>query len=169
MTIVSHKPAPAGPRSRSRTGRQQAPTELLRAVQAPGRRARLTARVHARALDRALAAGADPAASAPLAARAALLTSPGFRASAAEGLERLLRGAQGPHRRWWALARHTTVLANSSELAALASLLHSDRPAYARGIAILNLLLTDGTGAAYQGGPSDLARELRAVRTGMDG
>jgi hypothetical protein len=98
-----------------------------------------------------------------------MLASPRYRRAVAEGLERLLRGAQGPHRRWWAVSRHATVLAHSSELAELASVLRSERPAYARGIAILNLLLTEGSSAAYHGGPSQLAHELAAARAAIDG
>lgn len=169
MTIVSHRlTAPATPNA-TRARAHAGAAEQTHALLAPTRRARIAARLRARTLDLELAAGADPTNSAALAARAALLASPRYRSAVAEGLERLLRGAQGPQRRWWALARHTTVRANSSELAQLASLLRSSRPAYARGIAILNLLLTDGAGAAYQGGPSQLARELREARSAIDG
>jgi hypothetical protein len=61
----------------------------------PAPSARLVARVRAAALDRALLAGADPARSSQLAARAHALTSPRSRAAAADGLERWLSSADG--------------------------------------------------------------------------
>ncbi len=158
---------------RARTS-QTAPHQLDRRASAadtlsPRLRARIAARIHATALDRALAGGVDPAASPALAARAARLTSRRERVALADGLERLLRSAQGRRRRWWALDHHATVLENSSELATLASLRRSERPAYARGIAILNLLLTDGTGPAYRGRAADLAQRLHAAHVALDG
>src|SRR5438270_2110968 len=92
-----------------------------------GHLARLVARVRVRALDGALIAGADPATSAALSARAARLTSARFRDCIAEGLERLVREAQRPRRRWWALEHRKAILANARELHALAGELHSRR------------------------------------------
>jgi hypothetical protein len=131
--------------------------------------ARLAARLRAGSLDRALAHGADPRATPQLAARARLLTSPGRRARAADALEHLVRAARGPQRRWWALTRHNSVLANSSELHALASLLRSERPVYARGVAVLNELLSDGTGPVYRDADGQLASRLRQVRDAIEG
>ena len=135
----------------------------------PGRAARMTARMRAGALDRALIAGADPASSTQLAARATSLTSPRFRALIADGLERLLLVAEGPTRRWWAAARRGAVLANARELAELAALLRGGALLYARGIAILGELLSDGTGPAYRGEVDDLAQELRRARIALGG
>src|SRR5271155_3049800 len=123
----------------------------------PGRLARMTARVHSQSLDRALIAGADPSGSPQLAARAAQLTSRRTRVLIAGGLERLLRAAQGPQKRWWAASRRGQLLANASRLHELATLLVSGSPLYARGIAMLNQLLTDGTGPAYLGDGESLA------------
>lgn len=131
--------------------------------------ARLAARLRGSSLDRALARGADPLATSQLAARAQLLTSPAGRAQAADAVEHLVRAAYGPHRRWWALARHNTVLAHSSELHALASLLRSERPVYARGVAALNELLSDGTGPVYRDARDELGRHLGRVRAAIEG
>jgi hypothetical protein len=135
----------------------------------PGPLARLTARVHSQSLDRALIAGADPSGSPRLAARTAQLTSPRTRALIAGGLERLLRGAQGPQRRWWAVSRRDQLLANASRLHELAGMLASDLPLYARGIALLNQLLTDGSGPAYHGPGEGLARRLDEALMALQG
>jgi hypothetical protein len=135
----------------------------------PSRAARLAARVRSGALDRALISGADPASSSQLAARAASLTSPRFRAMIADGLERLLLVAQGSTRRWWALARRKAVRANAHELNELAAVLRGGSVLYAPGIAILGELLSDGAGPAYRGEAADLAHELHRARMALGG
>src|SRR5947209_7677260 len=69
----------------------------------PGWTARLAARLRGSALDRALSAGADPAASPQLAARAARLTSASMRCQVARGLERIALGEHHAYRRWQVL------------------------------------------------------------------
>jgi hypothetical protein len=133
----------------------------------PAALSRLLARSLARRLDGALIAGADPASSALLAARAALLTSPRMRGSLADSLHGLVRAAQGPQRRWWALGSRAAVLTNASELDALAMLLASATPLYARGLALLSQLLTDGTGPAYRDDATALSRALSDARTAL--
>jgi hypothetical protein len=133
----------------------------------PGRLARLAARLRGPSLDAALIGGADPARSRLLAARAASLSSREGRVTIAEGIERLVRMAQGPQRRWWALSSRNTVLANSSELHALAALLRSERPLYARGVAILRQLLTDSSSVAYGDEAEGLARRLVSARAAL--
>jgi hypothetical protein len=133
----------------------------------PGAIARLAALVRAGALDRALSAGADPASSAPLAARAARLASPRNRRLLAEGLERLLRAAHGPQSRWWAVSERGHLIENAEQIRELAALLRADVPLYAHGIALLEQLLGDGTGPAYHGGGAILARRLREARVAM--
>jgi hypothetical protein len=133
----------------------------------PGRIARASARLRGGSLDRALSAGADPRRSPQLAARAALLTSRRTRETLAEGLERLVDTAQGPHRRWWALGQHERVLANAGELHALARVLHGAQPVRPRGVAMLNRLLVDGTGPAYQGDQATFARRLSEARDAL--
>jgi hypothetical protein len=133
----------------------------------PGPVARIAATARSGALDRALIAGADPASSRRLAARAARLTSPRHRRLLAEGLERLLQAAHGPQRRWWAVAERGHLLDNAEEIGSLAAVLRSDTPLYAPGIARLAQLLGDGDGPAYHGGAGMLARRLREARAAM--
>jgi hypothetical protein len=135
----------------------------------PGQLARLAARMRSGALDRALIAGADPASSAQLGARVASLTSPRFRGSVADGLERLLVVAERPTRRWWAAAHRGAVVANAHELRELAALLRGGRLLYARGVAILGELLSDGVGPAYLGDAGELAQELHRARIALAG
>jgi hypothetical protein len=128
---------------------------------------RVLARSLAWRLDRALIAGADPAGSRLLAARAALLTSARMRESLADSLDNLVCAAQGQPRRWSALGRRAAVQANVSELDALATLLVSGTPLYARGLALLNELLTDGVGPAYRGDATTLSRALSDARIAL--
>jgi hypothetical protein len=150
---------------RTTTGTLSSTTSTL----CPSRAARLIARLRHCSLDRALIAGADPASSPQLAARAARLASTRERTLLAEGVERLLRAAQGAQRRWSAVSRREPLLANSAELHELASLLRSSRPLYVRGIAIVQRLLSDGTGPAYFGSAERLQCELRDARAAMRG
>jgi hypothetical protein len=154
-----------------RTRRQRAvsaPTaSATQQLLAPGLSARLSARAQRGRLDRALRDGADPAASPRLAARAAALASRRSRTELASGLERLVARAQGPHRRWWALEAPDAVLANSSQLHGLASLLHSDTPLYAHGLAHLRELLADGRSPLYRGDPTALSRALSDVSAAL--
>jgi hypothetical protein len=151
-----------------------APVELRGAAAAgrllePNASARLLARVFAGRLDRALIDGADPASSPRLAARAAQLSSASTRRALADALDGLVRAAQRPQRRWWALSSPSSVLANSSQLHELASLLDGRGPVYARGVALVSELLHDGTGPVYQGRAGDLARALSDARTALCG
>jgi hypothetical protein len=133
----------------------------------PGRLARLVGRLQAGSLDRQLINGADPSNSPKLAARAAGLTTPHTRALIAGGLERLLEVAQSPSRRWSAVGRGEPLLANAEEICELAELLRGSAPLQARGVAIVNRFLTDGTGPAYHGGHEEIASQLREARLAM--
>jgi hypothetical protein len=123
--------------------------DRLKRAMRPPLGARVAARVFARRLDRALIEGADPVSSPRLAARVALLTSPSTRGELADGLDRLVATAQLPPPRRRVLPRHSSVLANSKLLRELAAMLRDTGPLYASGIAMLCLLLTDGTGPVY--------------------
>jgi hypothetical protein len=129
--------------------------------------ARLLARARAGSLDRALIAGADPTGSRQLAARVARLTAPRTRALIAEGLDRLVQAARGPQRRWWAVGQRHPLLANAEDLHELAALLRGGTPLHARGIAILSEALSDGTGPAYHGDATAVARWLHDARAAM--
>ncbi len=136
----------------------------------PGWITRLAARIRSHALDRALIAGADPAASPQLAARAGTLTSRGHRLLMASGIERLLERAQEPPDARQAVApKRATVAAQAEQLRALARLLRGYTPLYARGLAMVTELLTDGTGPAYHGEPEALTRRLSEARQALAG
>jgi hypothetical protein len=133
----------------------------------PGLRARLIARIRWNSLDRKLADGADPATCAPLAARAARLTSRMQRGRLADALDHLLDTTHGTQRRWWAVVRYIPVRENAATFERLAELLRSDRPLPAQGIAMLLQLLTDGCGACHHGSAEQLASALERVCNAM--
>jgi len=136
----------------------------------PGPLVRLGARLRSRSLDRALIDGANPAAAPQLAARAAMLTKRSTRARVADGLERLSRVERERRGRWQVLPYREAVHANASELFALAAVLRGPSPVYARGVAMLARLLTDGTGPAYTDhSGTELALELSAARAAIRG
>ncbi len=161
--LLQHSRVTPGPTFSSRYGR--ATERTLK----PGRLARLLARARAYRLNEALIAGADPAASRQLAARALQLTSPRSRESLASGLDTLLWSAQAPAPRWRVRPRRDSVCANAAALGELASLLGSTSPLYVRGLALLDRLLIDGTGPAYHGDAEELARGLEECRAAMTG
>jgi hypothetical protein len=135
----------------------------------PGPWVRLAARLRAAALDRALAAGADPSASRLLAARALALTAPAARRELAGALEVVLRGRHSRSRRRLAPPR-AAVDANAETLSELAALLRSGAPLYARGLARVAMLITDGTGPLYaRCDDAALAAALRAARAALPG
>jgi hypothetical protein len=114
-------------------------------------------------LDRELAAGTSPEASAVLAARAARLTSTEFRRDLAASLRRMLVAAGQPAR---AVAeqrpglggtrplrvpvRTSRISRTAPALAELASRLLEPGPVPVRGVAMVTLLLADGTGPLYR-------------------
>lgn len=114
----------------------------------PGPLARLAARVRGHELDGALIDGADPAASAALAARAAQLTGSASRAAVADTFERWVQESDRG-RRWAVIPSRRAIDANRAELWDLVAALRAPMPVYARGVAMLRRLLRDGTGPAY--------------------
>jgi hypothetical protein len=132
---------------------------------------KLRARLQGRSLDRALATGADPAASAVLARRAAWLTSTKNRRALARALRRALeppigRGGPSP-----AVSPHQGELAATRlPLAGVAALLESDDPIYARGVAKLQVLLTEGGSPLYSPRRvGELRREVDSILAALDG
>jgi hypothetical protein len=119
------------------------------------------ARSQAARLDRELAEGASPEASASLAARATRLTSAEFRRDLAASLRRILAAAGEPAppvaaRAPLASARplrvplRTTRISQSAPLLAeLASRLVEPGPVPVRGVALVAQLLADGSGPLY--------------------
>lgn len=137
---------------------------------APGFLARLDARVRSHRLDRALAEGAQPVDSPALARRAALLTAARTRRRVADGIERLLDAAAQAPRRGRVSPSRAAVAAEADDLRETAALLRGSPPVYARGIAILTVLLGDGTGPAYvESGNGAFAHRLEEARAALMG
>jgi len=116
---------------------------------------RVLARGRAARLDRELAEGVGPEASASLAARAARLTSTEFRRDLAASLRRILVTAgepapSAPARPPRVPVRVTRVSRSAPLLAELASRLLEPGPVPARGVAMVVRLLADGTGPLYR-------------------
>ena len=129
-----------------------------------GARAHVSARLHSRQLDQALARGTPSEAAAPLALRARRLTTLSRRRVIANGLRRAVRdscrGARPSHVRVSLADRQ--VIAASGELTRLADALASPGPVAARGVAEALLLLTDGAGPLYHRNSTASLRALAA-------
>ncbi len=128
---------------------------------------RLLARCRAGRLDRELAEGTSPEASASLAARAMRLTSMEFRSDLVATLQRIALATGEPARvlpaRRGAASRspgaahppriplrHARISRSARLLAELASRLAEPGPVPVRGVAMATLLLSDGTGPLYR-------------------
>jgi hypothetical protein len=135
----------------------------------PGLTARAAARIRHRLLDEQLAAGASPADRPQRAARAAELTKRSSRERVAEEIEQLLRFPEEPHT--LRVGPHPVAThVNRDELQWLAELLRGDAPLHVRGLARLQIALTDGTGPLYTDRDGRaLARELDQVHTALIG
>ena len=132
--------------------------------------ARLRARLRRLSLDRALAAGADQSDSPVLAARACQLVQRGTRHRLAKGLERLALATNRPPSRFGVLPRRQALEANHVLMLDLADRLRKGGPLYARGIAMLELVLIDGTGPAYTDAYGEgLTRQLELAGAGLGG
>lgn len=144
--------------------------ECTQALFEPRLFTRVLARGRRLGLDRALAEGADPTSSPLLAARAAQLVGRANRARLAASLEHLAVVAEGPPTRFGVMPRRHAVQANRSTLLELAATLRKGGLLYARGIAILELVLIDGTGPAYSDARGEgLARQLELAGASLGG
>ena len=125
-----------------------------------GIRDRLMARLQAHALDRELARGVAPESGGALTLRARRLIGPPARETLARQLRRVVSDARGGHV-WLSrvAVRRPAVLDTAEELDVLADRLAAPGPVDVRGVAQVQLLLTDGTGPLYFRGA---AEELRA-------
>jgi type II secretory pathway component PulF len=104
-----------------------------------------------------------------LAARACALTETRNRQALADELE-LTRSAHLRRSAWRLAPTRASVEANAAALSELVALLRSGVPLYARGLAMLAELLTDGTGPLYaRGGESALAIALTDARAALTG
>jgi hypothetical protein len=113
---------------------------------------RLRARLHAPSLDRELASGIAPWRSPLHAARALALTGDRNRRGLARSLERLIEHAQrppGPYRGAVVLPCREQVIEAMAPMLTVAGQLRCAAPVDARGVARLNILLSDGSGPCY--------------------
>ena len=132
--------------------------------------ARIRARSRRLELDHALAGGVDPAGSPLLAARAAQLVSRSNRYRLAASLEHLALTTDAPRSLLGTAPSRDAVCANRAGLLELASTLRRGGLLYARGIAILELVLIDGAGPAYTDARGEgLARQLELARAALGG
>ena len=131
----------------------------------------LTARWRAGELDRQLAEGASPGASALLAIRCRRLTGRRYRARVAAGLARRVRDAEATTRGFSAAIRpdRREVVAARTVLATLDRRLRAPEPVSAQGIAMLESLLTDGASPLYlPTEPGELGSRLRAAAAALE-
>jgi hypothetical protein len=146
--------------------------ERLAGLDRPSLRLRARVRLRWRTLDMQLAEGANPLEDAAVALRARQLVSRPTREQFAAELEGLVRHAERlplPRSVAAPLPR-PQILEARTGLLALATCLRADRPLYARGMALLSRLLTDGNGPAYRArADRTLPDALRAVADALDG
>ncbi len=118
------------------------------------------ARVRAASLDRQLAAGTAPEASASLALRALALVRPQQRQSLARSLQQVLDDANQRARRFGPriVPPRRSILNASDILAILIDRLLSHEPASACGIAKVRALVHDGAGSLYYRATDDALR-----------
>jgi hypothetical protein len=136
----------------------------------PGLVTRAGARLRRMELDHALAGGADPARSPLLAARASQLAGRASRHRIAAGLERVALTVDGPRGRFTTAPLRDAVRANREHMIKLAAVLRHGGVLYARGIAVLELVLIDGTGPAYTDPRGEgLARQLQLAAQSLSG
>jgi hypothetical protein len=134
----------------------------------------LRARVFAsrRSLDDALADGASPLWTPELALRARQLVSRGSRQQLATSLERLVKEAQrsvSPRAVAVPLPRREISEAQTS-IFSIATRLRDERPVYARGMALLSRLLSDGSGPMYNShAGGSLGHAVGAIAAALDG
>jgi hypothetical protein len=130
--------------------------------------ARIVARLRPRSLDRDLIAGVDPSTCAWLAARARRLTSRAHRALLAATIRLILEPPGALPGRSKVRPATEAIRENETALRAIAEVLTDSRPVYARGMAMLEQLLSDGTGPVYtdRSGRA-LAEALSATRAGL--
>jgi hypothetical protein len=127
--------------------------------------ARLLVRARARALDRALVAGASPDSRATLCLRAQSLISPRHRADLAHRFRALVRAAGRPVHPFDPTPPVPSQVLLVWELTEeVLELLEGFEPIDARGVAQLELLLRDGGGPLYGAAyPAELRRSLEQI------
>ena len=130
-------------------------------------RDRISARLRARALDAALATGANPVSTTRLALRADTITRPAMRRHLAHSLERILTEAARPaglRPSPLTLCRRSVLSNAAAELEALVTHLRRPGPVSARGVAQVITLLGDRAGPLHLGTTEpDLRTAVRQI------
>ena len=149
------------------TGERIAGSPMQRVARLFGSNRAVSMVAHARRgkLDRALTETANPPASRLVAARAAQLSRASTRSLIADGLERMARSPDGPPSRFRIEPSRPAIFHSRSELLKIADTLRGDHALSVAGIAMLDIILTDGTGPAYTDRRGNaLALELKLAR-----
>lgn len=129
---------------------------------------RLQVFLHKTALDRELAAGADPDASEQLSFRGAQLTGERSRRRIADAFEALITPPPELASLSSAVRPEADLRESRAVLGALIRRLRSDEPVAPRGVAILRWLLTDGESPLYSEiDPARLSSILRLAASSM--
>jgi hypothetical protein len=129
-------------------------------------RTRITARLRAARLDRALAVGVPAPAGSALAVHAARLSSVPERHAVAGALRRVVRDAKddpSATQSGRVPMHRANIAAAEARIDEVIRRLNAPHPVGTRGMARLRQLLSDGTGPLYRYGSSDLAGRLGAA------
>lgn len=132
---------------------------------------RLSTHLRSRALDRALAAGVSPDASAALSLRAHTLIGAATRADLARTIRRLIRDARHPLHPLTPHVRlcRRKIIRSARTLEELAERLVNGEPVDARGIAQIRLLLIGDSGALFDyPAANDLEPALREAMQALE-
>jgi hypothetical protein len=132
----------------------------------------LSVAIHRDALTRGLATGMYPAASPELLLRAAQLSSPHHRRQLAKTWRRTVKEARQPALSfaYTTLIQRRAVIEADDAIRALIARLNSNEPVAAQGMAILYLLMTDGSSSPLylRAEPGTLRRQLIMATEAMD-
>jgi hypothetical protein len=128
-----------------------------------GHLTRLRVRLRRGALDRRLAAGAEPTADADLSRRAEELTEGDARRRVAMVIRRVIAEAVGPPTTFSSKAplARAAIVACTPRLRAIAGRLESDHVVAARGVAKAAMLIHDGSGPLYSVSTPEVALRRR--------
>lgn len=131
--------------------------------------ARIVSRLRPGHYDRRLAFGAAVLADTPLAIHAERITSVREREGLSRAFRRCIRDAHSefPFKSTRLELNAPDVVAAEDMIDNITLRLHSQRPVAARGMALLRLLLADGSGPLYRYGRGDLQGRLRAAFTAL--
>jgi hypothetical protein len=157
-------------RARDRSKRLGCGDPGLRIATLARPRDRLRARLGAHGLDRTLAAGAPPEATAALALRARRLIAMRYRRELAASYRRIVRDAgEGTPSRAPVVPCRPRVTAAAEALLQLADALVEPGPVSPQGVAEAVLLLVDGSGPLYNGGSdSDLSNQASRAAADLE-